>query len=418
MLPMSFHREDSVRITKATISKLKIPDGKTEHLVFDDTLPGFGLRLRAKGAISWVVQYRIAKRQRRMTIGKLAGLAPERARATAAEILAKVRLGEDPQETKLQARNTEPIRRTTFGEVAALYLDAAEERQRPNTHRNVRRHLNVDWRVFHALPIDEIDHKLVALELRKLSASGKTVGANRARANLKAMFSWAVKEGLATGNPVIGTNRPYEEKPRERSLTNDELQAIWKATDRATDYNAIVRLLILTGQRRQEIGGMRWQELELDSGNWVLPAERSKNHRSHTVPLSPLAKQIISSRPRQTESDAVYGRGDTGFKAWSECRKRLEKRLSEQASEMQSWRLHDIRRTVVTGMAEIGIAPHVIEAVVNHVSGHKAGVAGIYNRATYLPEKRQAMAIWADHIAAITAGERSKVVQMRRDPVS
>lgn len=402
-----------MRLTKALVSKLKIPNGKTDYLVFDDALPGFGLRLRTKGSASWVVQYRIGKRQRRMTIGKLTGLAPEKARATAAEILAKVRLGEDPQETKLEARNTALIKHTTFGEVAALYLNVAEQRQRPNTHRNVRRHLSVDWRVFHALPIDEIDHRLVALELRKLSASGKTVGANRARANLKAMFSWAVKEGLAKGNPVIGTNRPYEEKPRERSLTNDELEAIWKATDRATGYNAIIKLLILTGQRRQEVGGMCWQELNFENDEWVLPAERSKNHRSHTISLSPLAKQIILSRPRQAESAAVFGRGKSGFQAWSECKMRLEKRLAEQGIEMPPWRLHDIRRTVVTGMDEIGIAPHVIEAVVNHVSGHKAGIAGVYNKATYLPEKRRAMAVWADLVAAIVADTPDKVVPIR-----
>src|SRR5262249_38387049 len=160
--------------------------------------------------------------------------------------------------------------------------------------------------------------------------------------------------------------------------------------------------------RREEIAALRWSEINFDRGIISLPAQRTKNHRSHEVPISDAARAILEARSRLVGRDFVFGEGQGGFSGWSRCKERLDARLQDTIAD--PWRLHDLRRSAATGMADIGIAPHVIEAILNHVSGHKASVAGIYNRSTYLPEKTEALARWADHVAAAVAGHAPKIV--------
>jgi integrase len=156
---------------------------------------------------------------------------------------------------------------------------------------------------------------------------------------------------------------------------------------------------------------MRWSELDLDVGTWTLPAERSKNHRTHTITLPPAALAIIGAVPR-TERDHLFGsRADAGFTSWPWCKQELDRRLGEAA---KPWRVHDIRRTVATRMADIGVEPHVIEAALNHYSGHRAGVAGVYNRSSYQRAVAAALSQWGEHIAALVEGRKSKIVTMQR----
>jgi integrase len=228
-----------------------------------------------------------------------------------------------------------------------------------------------------------------------------------------------MQQGLAEDNPVLGTSKPGKELPRTRVLQPRELQAIWRATEHASDYHAIVRLLMLTGQRREEVAGMRWSEIERDARLWVLPPERTKNGLKHSVPLSDQAFGIIVGQPRRVDTsnsprDLIFGRGSGPFSGWSRCKMRLDALLAKSAvavpraddSGLGNWRVHDLRRTMVTGMAEkLGILPHVIESVVNHISGHKSGVAGIYNLATYAEEKRFALQAWADYLDQLISTE-------------
>jgi integrase len=176
------------------------------------------------------------------------------------------------------------------------------------------------------------------------------------------------------------------------------------------DHGKIVRLLILLGSRRQEVGGMRWTELDLDAGKtWALPAARSKNNRAHTIALPPAALDIIRSVPRRTQ-DALFGdRSPAGFSDWSHAKERLDQPL---AGAVKPWRLHDIRRSVATGMADIGVEPHHIEAVLNHHSGHRAGIHGIYNRSSYTNEVARALARWSEHVTALIEGRKSRIVAM------
>lgn len=204
-----------------------------------------------------------------------------------------------------------------------------------------------------------------------------------------------MQEGFSDRNPV-GDTAKRPERARERVLSRDELKAIWHATDEPGDHNAIVRLLLLTGQRRQEVGGMSWPEVDLEKAVWTIPSERTKNRRVHEVPLSPLAMDVLAGLMGRFDRAFVFGIGNGPFSGWSRAKARLDRK-----SGVQNWTLHDLRRTFVTEMAEIGVQPHVIEAIVNHTSGHKAGVAGVYNRAVYAREKRSALDRWSDEIGRL-----------------
>jgi integrase len=228
------------------------------------------------------------------------------------------------------------------------------------------------------------------------------------------MFVWAMGEGLVDSNPVIGTNKPEEPKARDRVLTDAELAEIWAAC-RDDDFGRIVKLLLLTGQRRDEIGDLAWNEIDLERGVIELAVERTKNKRPHIVPVAPVAAAILEKAPHRARPkgavDYVFGEsGSGGFSGWSKAKAALDRRINDAraragAGEPQpiaDWRLHDLRRTTATAMADkLGVLPHIIEAVLNHVSGHKAGVAGVYNRAIYLPEKKAALARWAEHLEAV-----------------
>jgi integrase len=246
------------------------------------------------------------------------------------------------------------------------------------------------------------------------------IAADRARAAFSAFFTWAIREGLCEINPVVGTNKAAELKSRKRVLTDEELKIIWHAAPE-TDYGRIVRLLILTGQRREEIGGLRWPEVDTAKRVIRLPGDRTKNHRDHNVPLTKAALAILNAQPVRAGREFVFGDGPRssaqddeapaggGFQGWSKSKDALD----EKTKGIQAWRLHDIRRTVATSMGDLGVHPHIIEAVLNHVSGHKAGVAGIYNRATYAAEKAAALTLWADHLETIIDGGTRKVLPLR-----
>jgi integrase len=383
-----------MKLTQASIGRFSLPRGKSEVIVFDDELPGFGLRVRAGGSRNWIVQYKVGPKQRRMTLGSVAMLNVAKARDAAKTALAKVRLGNDPANEKAVARLAAG---ETLGAVATRYLSRQEARLRPSSYGATERYLLKHFASLHGLALSKINRATVAAALSKIAEDKGAVSADRARAALSAMFTWAVKEGLCETNLVAGTNTASEGRARDRVLSDDELVTIWKALP-DNHYRQIVRLLILTGCRRDEIGSLRWSEIDLEARLLALPGERTKNHRAHEVPLGESALAILEAIPRRWDRDLVFGVRAGGFSGWGKA-----KELTDRALMLKPWRLHDVRRTVATRMADLGIQPHIIEAVLNHVSGHKAGVAGVYNRSTYAAEKRAALEIWANHVAVILA---------------
>lgn len=384
-----------MRLTNQTAAALRIPAGKKYVLAFDDELPGFGIRVSEGGSRVWVVQYRNSLGQsRRETLGKVGLLSATEARKAAADRLARARLGGDPHAERAAARARAEV---TIGAQVERYLAASAVRLSTSYLGDVRRYLTTSFGGFHKLPVDSLTRAQVSTRLNEITQEAGPHAANQARAALSRFYVWMIGEGIAEGNPVVGSNKPGVTVARERVLSNDELAAIWKGCQ-DDDFGRIVKLLLLTGQRREEVSAMAWAELDLAGAVWSLPGERTKNGRSHDVPLSAAALSTLSAVHQVDERELVFGRGEGGFSGFSRAKDNLDKRCG-----VTGWRLHDLRRTAATGMAGLGVLPHVIEAVLNHVSGHKAGVAGIYNRATYAAEKREALDKWATHVAKLTS---------------
>jgi integrase len=289
---------------------------------------------------------------------------------------------------------------------------------RARSYRDVERHLLLHARPLHGLQLAKIERRDIAVRIAAITERSSGTTGNRVRTSLSSFFAWAVSSGMIDANPVIGT-QVNPECPRDRVLAAEEMRLIWnKLGD--DHFGAILKLLMLTGQREGEIAGLIWSEINLERGEISLPASRCKNHRAHTISLCESACAILAAQPRRVTAagklrDLVFGYGSGPFSAWSQAKRALDARIGASIGKtLAPWRIHDVRRSVATGMAEIGIQPHIIEAVLNHASGHKAGVAGIYNRATYETEKRRALEIWANQLLAWVDGRGSNVTPMRR----
>jgi integrase len=372
-------------------------------------MPGFGLRMRGN-ARTFVVAYKIGTQHRRMTLGSTAQLTLEQARDKARIIQAEVRLGRDPAGEKQEAVASLADRCETH---IRTYLNRQKARLRPSSYRHSERYLLDHWKPLHAIPLAKIDRRTVAARLGTLITDCGPAAADRARATLSAFFVWAVKEGLVEANPVFATNRPDDGKGRERVLTGQELVQVWRALGEG-HYATIVKLLILTGQRLMEIGGLRWPEIDFAARLLRLPGERTKNHRAHDVPLSDPAVALLRAMPVMAGRDYVFGSGAKGFGGYSVPKKALDKRITEiNGAPLPPWVVHDLRRSVATHMAEIGAQPHIVEAVLNHASGHKAGIAGTYNKAVYERDKRQALDLWGAHVLSLVEDCTANVVPLR-----
>jgi len=326
----------------------------------------------------------------------------EAARKIARQRFAQVELGTDPAAERAKARAAEAAEKLTLEKVAARYLAAKFDKVRPNTYSQATLHLTEFWKPLGKKPIDTIKRADVAARLQELTAERGRTAAARARGNLSALFGWAMREGLCETNPVMHTNDPAEGiDARDRVLTDEEIAIVWRASG-DDDFGRIVRLLILTGCRRAEIGGLNFSEIDLEKGILTIPGARTKNHRAHVLGLPPAAIAILRFAPRRIGREFVFGGGATGFNAWSYATAAMHVRIVQQAGRtLPHWTLHDLRRTCRTGMGRLGIAPHVAERVLNHVKG---GVEAIYDRHRYEGEIKAALAIWADHVLGIVEG--------------
>lgn len=398
-------------ITVRTVQALK-PNETIWDAQHKEAVKGFGVR-RQRGDAVYVIKYRTFGRQRFVTIGRHGSpWTPEMARREAKRLFGLVATGKDPQAEKAEARDRAA---DTLHEVAEDYLQHAKKKQKSRSYSETERHLLTNWKPLHKASVFHIKRRDVAARLTELETERGAVTAARARAALSAMFNWAMREGIdIPTNPVFGTNRPAQPNSRQRVLTDGELAEIWSHCG-DDDHGRMVKLLTLTGQRRNEVGGMHWSEIDEDQKLWTIPGSRTKNHREHMVPLSDSALALVSASPRRTGRDYVFGEGprrtgddQRGFSGWSKAKVALDQRILKARQQVDPkakrlpWRLHDLRRTCATVMADqLGVLPYIIEAVLNHVSGHKAGVAGVYNRAKYEAEMRDALQRWAAHIKTI-----------------
>jgi integrase len=389
----------SIRLTDSVarstpLPKARVVDGKTvagERIIFDDKLKGFGVRLREKGARMWIVQTKVGAKQKRITMGSVYVFTAAQAREWAIEHLAHAALGVDKAAEKKMA---EAAAINTFKNVADEFLKFKKSDVRPKSFEDLQRYINGHMKALHNLPLAKIDRGMIASTLNAIDAP---VARNRCRASVTSLFSWALREGYCETNPAIGAGTPAKEAKRERVLSDKEIAQLWHALGDG-EYADIIKLLLLTGCRRDEIGSLRHDEIDLERRLIFLPGDRTKNKRAHFIPLSEPAWAILH---RYMPSNREFVFADRY--SWGRRKRELNARLGD----MPEWHVHDLRHTFVTGLNDLGVHPHIVEAAVNHASGFKAGIAGRYNHSAYLPEKTAALELWGRHVMALV--ERSSV---------
>ena len=395
------------RLTDDRIASIgPAPAGKRLE-IFDTALPGLNLRVTDRGVKSFAVRYRHSGRTLRYTIGRCPPLRLKKAREIAYGLIASSRQGENPMDAKRAAKATKD-RSPTCEKVVDRFIAKGLTQQKPTHAAEVgTASKKRSRRTMDGATLASIETADVAGLLEKIASPSTKRHTYFA---LRRLFNWAKGVGIITTSP-IGEDFPTPAKPndRERVLEADELTAIWRVViGTYSTYHSILQLLIVTGQRRDEVAEAQWSEFDLKKKLWTIPAQRTKTGKTHHLPLSSLALQILENIPHtntihlfpgEAPDDKEYKEGQSKratFSGWSRAKRRLDEK-----SNASGWRLHDIRRTVATRLAEQGVGPHVVERILNHSSGVVSGVAEIYNRASYQKEMREAQQIWDDYLCTL-----------------
>lgn len=372
-------------------------EGQDRIEVWDGRVPGFGIRVSKFGTKTFILTYRHRGRPRRMTIGRYPYLSLMDAREKASDALRQLGKGVDPALSAEVAEDPS----YQFDAVLARFVERhCTPNNKPSTAKEtarlLRKHFESAWG---KRDIRDIRPTHITEVLEDLVASGRPSEANHALGVVKTLFRWSVDREMLADNPCDKIKKPAKHGTRARVLSDDELKAVWHALEtEAYPFGEMTKLLVLTGQRRGEVSQMRWSQLDLKSATWTIPEELSKNGREHLLPLSPSAIAILKNLPR-LHDDLVFparGNDETVISGFSRAKARLDK-----LSGVEDWTLHDLRRTAATYLAKLETPPHVIERILNHISGSFAGVAGIYNRHSYLVEMRAALDKWDLHLKAL-----------------
>jgi integrase len=422
-------------MTKAlTVKRIENePAGKFRKEIPDGLLVGLYLVVQPSGAKSFAVRYRYAGQPRKLTLGAFPAITLEAARDIGGKALRAAAEGRDPATEKQSAKGdakrqaAEEVRgkRDLYENVARDFIERhAMKSNRATTWRETARILGlrpspddptklVD---IGGRKIQEISKRDIVALLDAVNDRGSPIMANRVLSAVRKLFNWCLARDTIQVSPCTLVTPPAPERSRDRVLTDDELRMVWNAADGdGRPFGPLVKLLVLTGQRLSEVGGMRWQEIDLANKLWTLPPERVKNGKNgqrHEVPLSDAAVAIIEALPRiKTTKGFVFAtRRDAAVSGFSRAKDRLDAAIlaaiPEGAKAPEHWTFHDLRRTMASGMAPLGTAMHVVEKILNHSSGTFAGVAGVYQRYDFYNEKRIALAAWASHVATVVSGKQ------------
>ena len=392
-------------LTDAAVRKTKPNPGKRVEL-HDGR--GLYLVIQPTGAKSWAYRYRVGGKSRKLTLGTFPIIDVAEARSLCSAAALKTRAGGDPAAEHKRATAADD----SFENIARLFVERYAKPKNKSWQQNAYwlgfkpdkdglvptgKGALARWGDRKISSISRVD---VIHLLDGLVDQGNPVSANRTLSALRKMFNWAEGRYGLSGNPCYKVERPSEETARDRVLSDDELAAVWKAANEHGGYfGAVIKLLILTGQRRNEVAGMEWRELDLPAKLWKLPRGRVKNATGHEVPLSPQAFAVIDDMRRIAGRGLIFTTtGKTPISGFSKVKIEID-----EASGVEDWTLHDLRRTVASGMARLGVQLPVIEKVLNHTSGSFRGVVGVYQRHSFADEKRAALDLWGANVARLVS---------------
>ncbi|WP_420102160.1 tyrosine-type recombinase/integrase [Bosea sp. (in: a-proteobacteria)] len=425
----------AIRLTDRFCESAK--SGETRKEFMDALVPGLALVVQPTGKRSWAVRYRMSGKPTKVTLGPYPLISLGEAREQAREVLQKVAKGQDvaaeKRTTKSIAFTEAPSReRDLWPKVLERYLlrDAASLRSHDAIKAILERETKDRWA---NKLIRDITKRDVVAMVDSIVDRGSPIAANRALAHTRRVFAWALGRDLVAANPCDGIAK-QPEKSRDRVLTRVELADIWAAAeDMAYPFGRIVQMLMLTGQRLREVAEAEWTEFDLAGAAWTIPPDRAKNDERHVVPLSPAVLSLLADLPRlgkparflftTTTESAVSG--------FNRAKQAVDRRLRaidiERAEESgippesvpprEHWTFHDIRRSVATGMAEIGIMADIVERVLNHKGVSRTGIRAVYQRFDHMPERRAAMLRWAtevEQIVGIAPAPANNVRQLKR----
>lgn len=381
-------KTSSTRLTDTVVKNLKPQSKRFE--VFDAQVPGFGIRVAPSGRKTWIVFGRQHGRRARATLGVYPQMSLAEARVAASEALKAMRDGE-----------------YTSDKTSRLFEDVLKDwYDREQRHRKSFKQVENAIRL-HVLPylkgrdIQDIRKVDLVRIIDRVADRGALTQANRVRAFVTRLLNWACERDLIEFSPAASLPKVQGERSRDRVLSENELSAVWNAADQlGYPFAPIVQLLILTAQRRDEVAGMTWGELDLDRGTWTIGAERAKNSQAHTVHLSPAAQAILEQIPKRPDADFVFTTtGTSAVSGFSKAKARLDK-----LADVADWRLHDLRRTAATMIAEqLELSHVVVDKILNHRSGAIRGVAAIYQRGEYLKERKTALVRWGEFVQKLVS---------------
>lgn len=381
-----------IKLTKSAIDTL--PVSKVDLVYWDVGLPGFGVKVTPKGRKVFVVMYRAAGgRLRKYTIGPYGRVTLHQAKFAAQKIFTAKMEGRDPAAEKREARRKVVEDRVDNLLEAFIAQHVAQNRSAGEVSRMLRREINPCWGTG---SIHEITKRDVVELVSAIHQRGTPVAANKVLKTIKTFLRWCVGRAVIDLSPADGIPLPAKEVSRDRVLTDDELVRVIVAARVIGDpYGAIVEFLALTGQRRAEAARCTWDEIDIRARVWTLPRERTKNGKGHIVHLSERAISVLSGT-RKLGNFVFSQTGKNPFQGFSAAKRELD-----ILSGVTRWRLHDLRRTCVSGMARLAVAPHVADKILNHQSGTISGVAAVYQRHDFLAERKDALEKWAAHVVGL-----------------
>jgi integrase len=383
-----------IRLTKSAIDAL--PTSKLDVVYWDAGCPGFGVKVTPKGRKVFIVLYRTGgagSRLRKYTIGPYGRVTLHQARVAAQKVFAAKLEGRDPAAEKRAARRRIVADRVEDLLETFIAQRLSQNRSGGEVARLLRREVGKSWacRSIHEITKRDVVEVVTAIEQR-----GAPVAANKALKATKTFLRWCVGRAVLDQSPAEGVPLPSKEMARDRVLDDNELaHVILAARQIGGPYGGIVELLALTGQRREEVARLQQEELDLARRVWTIPKSRTKNAKTHVVHLSEQSIAVLK-RAGERAPYVLSVLGSKPFHEFSRAKRRLD-----QLSGVAGWRLHDLRRTCVSGMARLGIAPHVADKILNHQSGTISGVAAVYQRHEFIAERREALERWGDHVANI-----------------